>query len=60
MVGCLGVRDLSAVMQEIGNRTMYPLFAIAFAIAFYLVATLVLDLLPATDATEKQLGGENE
>jgi hypothetical protein len=31
---------------------MYPLFAIAFAIAFYLVATLVLDLLPATDAAE--------
>ena len=52
VVGCLGVRDLSAVMQEIGNRTMYPLFAIAFAIAFYLVATLVLDLLPATDVAE--------
>ncbi|MBO4668999.1 MAG: hypothetical protein J5648_03375 [Lachnospiraceae bacterium] len=44
--GCIGVRDLAEVFQTIGNRTMYPLFAIACCIVFYLLAVIILELLP--------------
>ena len=46
VAGCLGIRDLAGVLQTIGNRTMYPLFAIACCIVFYLVAVIILESLP--------------
>lgn len=46
VAGCLGIRDLAGVMETIGNRTMYPLFAIACCIVFYLAAAVILELLP--------------
>ena len=46
VAGCIGVRDLAEVFQTIGNRTMYPLFAIACCIVFYLAAVIILELLP--------------
>lgn len=48
VAGCIGIRDLTEVFQTIGNRTMYPLFAIACCIICYLVAILILESLPCT------------
>ena len=49
VVSCLGVNDLAGMMQTIGRRTMFPVFAIVFSIAFYLVLTVLLERIPYTD-----------
>ncbi len=49
VVSCLGVNDLAGMMQTFGRRTMFPVFAIVFSIAFYLVLTVLLERIPYTD-----------
>lgn len=43
VAGYIGANDLTKVMQGIGNRTLYPVFSIAFSIVLYLVAVLVTE-----------------
>lgn len=43
VAGYIGANDLTKVMQGIGNRTLYPVFSIAFSILLYLVAVLVTE-----------------
>ena len=59
VVSCLGIRDFAGVMQAIGNRTMIPAFSIVFAIAFYLVATVILERIPcAGEKTAASAAGD--
>ncbi len=44
VAGYISVNELTNVMQQIGNRTMYPLFSIAFSIIIYLIATIIIEL----------------
>lgn len=53
IAGYIGVNELTNVMQQIGNRTMYPLFSIAFSIIIYLAATIIIELI--FSAIEKKL-----
>ena len=39
----IGANDLTEVMQGIGNRTLFPVFSIAFSIVLYLVAVLIVE-----------------
>lgn len=43
VVGYIGVNDLTEVMQQIGQRSMYPFFSITFSIILYLIATLLIE-----------------
>lgn len=43
IVGYISVNDLTEVMNKIGQRTMYPFFAIVICILFYLVMTIILE-----------------
>ena len=43
VAGYIGANDLTKVMQGIGNRTLYPVFSIAFSIVLYLVAVLLTE-----------------
>ena len=45
VAGYISANELTKVMQQIGNRTMYPLFSIAFSIIVYLVATIIIELI---------------
>ena len=61
VVNCLGIRDFAGVMQSIGNRTMIPAFSVVFAIAFYLVATVILERIPcAGEKTAASAAGDAE
>ncbi len=44
VAGYIGVNELTQVMQDIGNRTMYPFFSIGFSILVYLCMTVVLEI----------------
>ena len=43
VAGYIGANDLTKVMQGIGNRTLFPVFSIAFSIVLYLVAVLIVE-----------------
>ena len=43
VAGYIGANDLTEVMQGIGNRTLFPVFSIAFSIVLYLVAVLIVE-----------------
>ncbi len=58
VTGYIGLNDLTAVMQGIGNRTMYPTFSIVFTIVMYLLAVLVIEL--AFRLWEKKEGNSDE
>ena len=43
VVGYITVNDLTAVMNRIGQRTMYPFFSIFVCIIFYMVITIIIE-----------------
>ncbi len=43
VAGYIGVNELTEVMQQIGQRTMYPFFSIAFSALLYLIATILIE-----------------
>lgn len=43
VVGYISANDLTEVMINIGQRTMYPFFSIACSIIFYLFATILIE-----------------
>ena len=44
IVGYISVNDLTQVMMQIGQRTMYPFFAISFCVLFHLVLVILIEL----------------
>ncbi len=53
IAGYIGANELSSVMLDIGNRTLYPMFAICFSILLYVIATILIEL--AFSFLEKKL-----
>lgn len=45
VAGYLGVNDLSAVLERIGQRTSYPFFSLFFSILFYLILTVGVEFI---------------
>ncbi|MBP5185158.1 MAG: hypothetical protein J6113_08625 [Lachnospiraceae bacterium] len=45
VAGYIGVNELTKVLSDIGNRTMYPFFSIMFSTVIYLCLTVVIELL---------------
>jgi len=58
IAGYIGVNDLTQVMQDIGNRTMYPFFSIGFSIIVYLCFTILIEL--GYDFIEKKFIKKNK
>ena len=45
MVGYISVNDLTEVMLQIGQRTMYPFFAISVCILFHILLVILIEAL---------------
>ncbi len=45
VVGYISVNDLTEVMMQIGQRTMYPFFAISVCILFHIVLVILIEAL---------------
>lgn len=45
VVGYISVNDLTEVMMQIGQRNMYPFFAISFCTLFYIVIVILIEWL---------------